>query len=1509
MAAASSSAPPPPPLLLLKSALRGDAAARAMLALWLATPPPSPPLPHRGHPDDDDASGQECGHGSSSALPALEALGEAAWREFIPFLLNFLREQASGAVGWSQPSPRKTPSAPAHWPGQRTPSDSGSLGPRGSREAAQSRAPCRAAPASTAGSLAPPSSLEHPQRGARQSLNGAFELLAENSPFGGGRPATPARGFEDDVARWPGSPPLERGGRGGDVAASGTRADGPPLSAGPADSAGERAPRSAQKASLSDFIVHGSDRHAARRVKQSSPACGKARENGSAAGALGRCFQSSPCQRADASLSGDGERGPRMSRHSDQAQQQQHPPHGRKNSKHRQGGTSLEPSSRRAVGGGQSSGGGEVDCASAVRSPDASGCVADGDVMVPPNLCSLEEFPSMGGAASSGNSRPSRRIKPTPVSVAHHRLQPNECFTSTPLSQPPPPRWGAVPATPRDRHTMPWCSPTSQSQLAGRHAQPGSSAQSHHPHSAMPRQNRAKQVSPDSTTSESANDSSACCTTPVFHAAQRGGLQEATPDATSPATPPVTSPAIATQLLLDSPAGPASQTVADESPGTPRPDRVSHRHQLDVFSELYSVCLRRNLVPNVLLEVYFTLQLLTVPCGTADVAKEEAPVVVVDNDRPEPSGGSDEPLKAAYFHSVHNCVYFAVKVLEKLMGLLGCLDRSTLRSLLEHERVATFSPSLLEQLRAAYGVSTARVITTPTSTILSVPFQPKTDNRANFPSNRSFQNFKKQRDVFYALIREWEDGRDSPGWEFERVLGNKIRAMMVQLSSEHNHSHFARLFQAQLIRMCKDPYERVPSRNVASPLLSALGGNDPSKLQRLQQRFTAPQAQGGPCPPPAFPAYQAFFRDFILVADSFALCQHLMDGLRHQIMELNGECILAPDGDWDTCEQEWREHFKSVLLTARLLAKFLGLIAFLPYRTHETTPTNPQEPALDLRLQSAQVLDVDSALGEARGARRLVLTLPWIIEFLGMTDRGAARMKCYARVFRSMLHIYRSLVLEPSEACGLNRMLLLLLLGWLFQVPSFPEEVFFAELPQRVLEDPSGGGLDTLPLVDQQLLFTCCPYIGELRRLLATSLGGGTGRNGGFIRKINPTAMEPSVGLSQRQTQTELEQAFFHNLPASLKRTVEFVAERTCSNCVKHIRATLLAGLVEEGEARVSALAGGVPADLTLQDVCTQLSGQGTAAALDAAQRFCATKAPQVMRLLLPEELSPQVVSTAADIVVRLAQEKAAQWLNSNVDKLLSKALRSRVDGPLKSASCSLTSEPSRDGSSVRACPAACSHANPMPSLVLTQLKEFLCVTVAPSCEDTAVTEGAVLELVRSLHGSLQCKKYLSPPVEKAFAQYAVELAAAIAFDRVLSESPAVNVDCWEESTRRLLGALQGVWTEFSMQPPFHLLLANKNVSYLHSATDKKRCCWALLHLSRQLVAGRLHVGSALVARWDALLEDLPPEGEIRECLLETANKFKELCEEESVAKSPRAVDAACNPVEPTQQQEEAALR
>lgn len=31
------------------------------------------------------------------------------------------------------------------------------------------------------------------------------------------------------------------------------------------------------------------------------------------------------------------------------------------------------------------------------------------------------------------------------------------------------------------------------------------------------------------------------------------------------------------------------------------------------------------------------------------------------------------------------------------------------------------------------------------------------------------------RDIFYELLREWEDNHEKTGWDFERILGNKIR--------------------------------------------------------------------------------------------------------------------------------------------------------------------------------------------------------------------------------------------------------------------------------------------------------------------------------------------------------------------------------------------------------------------------------------------------------------------------------------------------------------------------------------------------------------------------------------------------------------------------------------------------------------------------------------------------------------------------------------------------------------
>lgn len=103
------------------------------------------------------------------------------------------------------------------------------------------------------------------------------------------------------------------------------------------------------------------------------------------------------------------------------------------------------------------------------------------------------------------------------------------------------------------------------------------------------------------------------------------------------------------------------------------------------------------------------------------------------------------------------------------------------------------------------------------------------------------------------------------------------------------------------------------------------------------------------------------------------------------------------------------------------------------------------------------MLDACALLHDSVRRRRTILTVPWLVEFLSMLDQVGALLPCYTTALSTLLLLYRCvcfcrliyctfgslrfflvcrrmLLGRGGEMCYLNKLLLLSVLGWLFQV-------------------------------------------------------------------------------------------------------------------------------------------------------------------------------------------------------------------------------------------------------------------------------------------------------------------------------------------------------------------------------------------------------------------------------------------------------------------------------------------
>lgn len=245
---------------------------------------------------------------------------------------------------------------------------------------------------------------------------------------------------------------------------------------------------------------------------------------------------------------------------------------------------------------------------------------------------------------------------------------------------------------------------------------------------------------------------------------------------------------------------------------------VSNENALNNLANIYVAILNNSLVLNITSEIYFLISLLTKKqfCEWDEHHSEDLQNCfhfLNNSNKNDIDLGNHITSCSYYFRSIHNVIYFVVKCLESQIEVLKYFDKTTVMLLADNQRLKAFSKKFSEQLRKISETKSDRVIELLDELKqTNVCFNLDTDNRDNFPSDVTFHSFRKQRDLFYEILRIWEINHLQPGWNFSVGLTGKIKSLLYLVTEPINFVHFCRLFKDQLLSTCGN-YHKVSIKN------------------------------------------------------------------------------------------------------------------------------------------------------------------------------------------------------------------------------------------------------------------------------------------------------------------------------------------------------------------------------------------------------------------------------------------------------------------------------------------------------------------------------------------------------------------------------------------------------------------------------------------------------------------------------------------------------------------------
>ncbi|XP_053675612.1 protein disks lost [Anopheles nili] len=730
--------------------------------------------------------------------------------------------------------------------------------------------------------------------------------------------------------------------------------------------------------------------------------------------------------------------------------------------------------------------------------------------------------------------------------------------------------------------------------------------------------------------------------------------------------------------------------------------KVTEKRTIDRLVAIYALLMDLNLVPNLLNELAYLINLVNTE---RNMPPHSQPTV-----EDLTSTSTDTEHLQNVLHSPHNCVYFAAEVLYRQRVLLALLDSTSLRVVVENEQLVAVHPVLIGFLRdmlvrkvkLEQQAANSTDLLANSSSITNVFYQQEDDTKDHFPSGKEFNAFNKQRDAFYVMLRTWEHDHLNPAWEFEAKLGPKVRAMLDISHHPINMAHLAKLFKSQLIISFNFD-------NSTSELQMALPNIDLTKLSKLRQRLVAPSVFSTQY---LFPGSQMFFRDFILASENYpAFVEQLKAGLVHELLQMNGSSYEL----FNISESESKSRPEYVvrpetIATMRVLAKFLGFIIARPFQYEGCESTLVKNRQIELRNMLLPPFDVKPVLLSSVVERKLIITIPWLVQYLSMLDMVTLRLRYYEELFRMLHEIYKATAMCGATAT--NRDLFLIptakfivrsSLDWLFDQSNVPEEYYnSSELTGGPASDSVSKLITTVATrsqhvdndgnpIDKPIVFSAllenvlsaaCPFLADFRvsvmpsRVEKTVSRTGryrhiTTRYSGLVsqQQASSTANETlakidtsvnvsstSVGhdhskVSPGNAQQRLVEAFLQSQSHSIRRTVELIIDRTTSAVIKDFQMLYLLPEKKAVHERVAGVCATTLQDTTrqIQSICDKALNYINNTWERHVPKMLNKRITESFDALLPAETIDTVRMVCKNITLEKCLQKSIEWRQSSI--------------------------------------------------------------------------------------------------------------------------------------------------------------------------------------------------------------------------------------------------------------------